>query len=102
MIAQFGNLDDSSYVADAKGTYSIYVGEGLTFGVNKGDQVFETRCYDKSIRTLSQADLIKYLGKPDFDADSTTQTIIGYKVNGDYRLEFVSNTGFTVAKRSSN
>jgi|GEM_PF-2151873 len=88
----YGNPDKQEYISSAKGTYSTFSSKALTFAFNKGMQIFETRSFDSRLQALSRSDIENVLGKAPYVAaisGTETQTVLGYTMNSDYKLEFV-------------
>lgn len=82
-----GEPQKQDYVASAKGTYATYTNNNVTFGFNKGSQIFEIRSYN--IKTLTLEEIEGVMGKPAYDKTFNGQKIIGYVVNPSYKIEFV-------------
>jgi len=87
--AKWGKEDKSEYIASAKGTYAVYNKQNITFGFNKGSQLFEVRSYDSQLKSISLSKVKDVLGKPDHDVKSGTEEIIGYVINSDYKILMV-------------
>lgn len=86
----YGKQDTQNYVAEAKGVYYTFESKSLAFGFNKGDQIFEVRSFDKSLKELNLQDIISYFGEPQYEFISDlNEKIIGYVVNEDFKLLFV-------------
>lgn len=86
----WGNGENSGYVAAAKGTYVTYPKQGFVFGFNKGDQIFEVRTFDGQLqKVLTLSKIEKYFGKPNYNAKTAKEEIVGYAVNPDFKLLFV-------------
>lgn len=89
VVKELGNPDKQNYVTSAKGIYSTYKNKNLVFGSNKGAQIFEVRSNDSKITILTLSSIQNILGSPDYNNVYGNQHIIGYKVNDNYKLEFV-------------
>jgi len=87
--AKWGKEDKSEYIASAKGTYAVYNKQNITFGFNKGSQLFEVRSYDSQLKSISLSKVKDVLGKPDHDVKSGTEEIIGYVINSDFKILMV-------------
>ncbi len=85
----WGKADTTDYVAAAKGSYATYASRGITFGFNKGEQIFEVRSSGKQVKQISLSQIEKALGTPTYHLDNQTEKIIGYVASSDYKLEFV-------------
>ncbi|MEG6567864.1 YjgB family protein [Thermoanaerobacterium saccharolyticum] len=88
----YGNPDKQEYISSAKGTYTTFTSKELVFGFNKGMQVFETRSFDPRLQAISRSDIEDVLGKAPYKATisgTPSQTVLGYTMNSDYKLEFV-------------
>lgn len=85
----WGKPDSEAYVEDAKGTYSDYKDRKVTFGWNKGLQIFEVRSFDDRLKEISYKELSDYFGKPDYNNDYNNEIITGYVVNDELKLLFV-------------
>ncbi|WP_434654649.1 YjgB family protein [Thermoanaerobacterium thermosaccharolyticum] len=88
----YGNPDKQDYISSAKGIYTTFSSKGLVFGFNKGMQIFETRSFDPRLQVISRSDIENVLGKAPYVAaisGTETQTVLGYTMNSDYKLEFV-------------
>ncbi len=89
VMDDLGEADSSSYVASAKGTYYTYGKEKLVFGVNKGEQIFEIRCYDARLSKIKLSDVTGYFGEPDHLTRTKTELFISYKLTKDLNVKFV-------------
>ena len=86
----YGKEDTSNYIAEAKGLYYTFESKNLAFGCNKGDQIFEVRSFDKSLKDLNLEDIISYFGEPQYEVKTElNERIIGYEINYDFKLLFV-------------
>lgn len=90
VIDIYGQATNHNYVHDAKGVYYTYKENSMTFGCNKGEQIFEIRSYDDKLKNLSLSDINEYFGMPDYEnKTSKGEKVIGYKVSDLYKLLFV-------------
>jgi beta-N-acetylhexosaminidase len=88
----WGKEDKCDYVDTAKGTYCTYSKKNVVVAYNKGQQLFEIRSYDPSLKTLTKEDIKKYFGSPKSDVKtSNKEEIISYTV-GTHTLKFVFST----------
>ncbi|MDZ5255388.1 YjgB family protein [Clostridium sp. LIBA-8841] len=93
VTSKLGEPSSEDYVAEAKGTYFNFDSYNLSFGCNKGDQIFEIRSLDKNLNNLDLNDVEKLFGKPDYDVTTKSkEKIIGYKITKDFKILFVFNT----------
>ncbi|MGG1680189.1 beta-N-acetylhexosaminidase [Neobacillus sp. NRS-1170] len=89
----WGNEDKREYIAAAKGTYSTYSKYHVVVAYNKGQQLFEIRSFDPSLKALTIADVKNYFGSPKTDVKtSNKEEIISYTI-GTNTLKFVFPTG---------
>nr|WP_319487362.1 YjgB family protein [uncultured Caproiciproducens sp.] len=86
---KWGKEDKSEYIAAAKGTYATYAKKGVAFGFNKGSQIFEVRSFDSQIQAITLSKAQEIFGKPDHDAASGSERIIGYVVSKEYKILMV-------------
>ncbi|WP_242833886.1 M56 family metallopeptidase [Desulfosporosinus sp. OT] len=84
-----GKADTTEYVAAAKGRYATYSSHKLVFGINKGEQIFETRSYDNQLRNVSLGNVKAVLGTPAYDTKYNGQEIIGYTAGPQFKIEMV-------------
>lgn len=85
----WGSADKTDYVAAAGGSYYTYTNHNVVFGVNKGDQIFEVRSFDSSLKSISLTEAKKVLGAPAHDVKSNGQEIIGYTASSEFKVEMV-------------
>ncbi|MGL5352271.1 MAG: YjgB family protein [Clostridium sp.] len=90
----WGEEDKIDEVVAAKGNYSTYSSKDIVFGWNKGEEIFEIRSYLKDNKVLNLRDIKNVLGNPDYDVvTNINERIVGYKLNDNFKLEFVLNNG---------
>jgi hypothetical protein len=87
--AKWGEPDQQTYIAAAKGTYATYLKHNAAFGFNKGSQIFDVRTYDNSIKDLTQAEIEAVLGTPENIHNYATQDMLVYQVGEKYQLLFI-------------
>ena len=92
VISVLDQPDKTAYVAAAKGTYSDFVKQNVTFGFNKGSQIFEARSFDPSLGKITLSKAMEVLGKPDYIKDISGEKVIGFITTKDYRLLLVFKT----------
>lgn len=90
---KLGYAKEQQYIAEAKGEYSSYPLNKLSFGFNKGCQIFEIRSFDDSFKTISLKTLKECFGEPDHLTVTKNEHIVGYKVNDEFKLLFVFKNG---------
>lgn len=86
----WGKPDQTDWVASADGIYATYSKHDITFGFNKGGQIFEVRSFARSSfsgLTLTKAEQV--LGSPAYNATVFGQKIIGYTAGPEFKLELV-------------
>lgn len=86
---KWGKADTSDYVSAAKGTYDMYSKYNVTFGYNKGAQIFEVRSFDKELSKITMSAVKKEYGSPGYDYKSKTEVVLGYKVTDQFKILFV-------------
>ncbi len=87
--AKWGDPDQQTYIAAAKGTYATYAKHNAAFGFNKGSQIFDVRTYDNSIKDLTQSEIKVVLGAPENIHNYDTQDMLVYKAGEKYQLLFI-------------
>ncbi|WP_368239980.1 YjgB family protein [Clostridium perfringens] len=93
VIDKLGKPSSENYVAEAKGNYFNFDSNNLSFGCNKGDQIFEIRSLNKDLKTLDLNNVENFFGKPDYNVTTKSkEKIIGYKITKDFKILFVFNT----------
>ncbi|ELC8416901.1 YjgB family protein [Clostridium perfringens] len=93
VIDKLGKPSSENYVAEAKGNYFNFDSYNLSFGCNKGDQIFEIRSLNKDLKSLDLNNVENFFGKPDYNVTTKSkEKIIGYKITKDFKILFVFNT----------
>ncbi|WP_124040848.1 YjgB family protein [Clostridium perfringens] len=93
VINKLGKPSSENYVAEAKGNYFNFDSYNLSFGCNKGDQIFEIRSLNKDLKSLDLNNVENFFGKPDYNVTTKSkEKIIGYKITKDFKILFVFNT----------
>lgn len=82
------------WFSELKGIYIGYNEPQVSFGYNKGSQIFEIKRVDDAVSELTKGQVEAYFGKPDHSVENTDGSSIGYMVSKDYRLIF--NFGMAV------
>lgn len=95
---KLGTSDKTEWVASAKGNYSTFSKHNLVFGSNKGDQIFEARSFDPSLKNLTLLEIKSTYGTPAHDVKTNGEEIIGYTAGNEYKLLFV----FSVPTKSNS
>lgn len=89
VFKEWQQADKSVYVAAAKGTYATYGYHNVVFGYNKGLQVFEVRSYDSRLKNISLTKVKQVFGTPAYDSKTSSEEIIGYKADTEFKIEMV-------------
>ncbi|MCX0411617.1 YjgB family protein [Clostridium perfringens] len=93
VINKLGKPSSENYVAEAKGNYFNFDSYNLSFGCNKGDQIFEIRSLNKDLKSLDLNNVENFFGKPDYNVTTKSkEKIIGYKITKDFKILFVFDT----------
>lgn len=93
IISELGTPSNKNYVAAAKGEYFTFENYNLSFGCNKGNEIFEIRSLDESLYNLNINIVENFFGKPSYNVKTkSNETIIGYKINTNFKLLFVFDT----------
>lgn len=85
----WGKPKSMDWVAAARGYYATYPGRDIVFGFNKGSQIFEVRSFAQQIQKLSLSEVQEFFGVPPYNVKVNGELIIGYKINEEFKLEFV-------------
>lgn len=102
VINKLGNPSSKNYVADAKGEYFNFNSYNLSFGVNKGDVIFEIRSLNKTLNNLDLKDIENFFGKPNYSVRTKLkETIIGYVLKDNIKILFVFDTQTSKLKHYS-
>jgi len=86
---KWGKPDKTDWIPAAKGNYATYSKRKVTFGYNKGSQIFEVRSFDDKLKSLSISKIKKVYGTPAYDIKTKSEEIIGYVANKEFKLLFV-------------
>lgn len=78
--------------------YVTYSSRNLSFGVNKGDQIYDVRSYDPTLQELRLWEVKKVLGKPDDIKSYQKQAIYIYQVTKEIQLKWIFNYSDQKAK----
>ncbi|BCU82352.1 hypothetical protein JIR001_21350 [Polycladomyces abyssicola] len=78
--------------------YVTYPGGNLSFGVNKGEQIYDVRSFDPSLQGLRLWEVKKVLGKPDDTKTYQKQAIYIYQVTKEIQLKWVFSSSDPKAK----
>ncbi|MEH7109609.1 beta-N-acetylhexosaminidase [Bacillus sp. JJ1764] len=85
----WGREDSSSYIPSLKGTYSTYTKKNIVVAYSQGQQLFEIRSYNPTIKNLSIEDVKNYFGNPTTDIiTGSNEEIVSYNINAN-TLKFV-------------
>ncbi|MBE7096868.1 YjgB family protein [Bacillus cereus] len=71
------------------GMYATFTNENVSFGFNKGSQVFDVRSYHAELKSITLQEIEKALGKPASVKVNGEDKIYVYKVNNQFELKFI-------------
>lgn len=71
------------------GIYATFTNENVSFGFNKGSQVFDVRSYHAELKSITLQDIEKALGKPASIKVNGEDKIYVYRVNNQFELKFI-------------
>lgn len=71
------------------GMYATYTNKNVSFGFNKGSQVFDVRSYHAELKSITLQEIEKALGKPTSVKGNGEDKIYVYKVNNQFELKFI-------------
>lgn len=71
------------------GMYATFTNKNVSFGFNKGSQVFDVRSYHAELKSITLQDIEKALGKPTSVKVNGEDKIYVYKVNNQFELKFI-------------
>ncbi|MED2793564.1 YjgB family protein [Bacillus wiedmannii] len=71
------------------GMYATFTNENVSFGFNKGSQVFDVRSYHAELKLITLQEIEKALGKPNSVKVNGEDKIYVYKVNNQFELKFI-------------
>ncbi|CAM4285599.1 YjgB family protein [Bacillus wiedmannii] len=71
------------------GMYATFTNKNVSFGFNKGSQVFDVRSYHAELKSITLQDIEKALGKPTSVKVNGGDKIYVYKVNNQFELKFI-------------
>ncbi|WP_342714708.1 YjgB family protein [Bacillus paramycoides] len=71
------------------GMYATFTNKNVSFGFNKGSQVFDVRSYHAELKSITLQDIEKALGKPTSVKINGEDKIYVYKVNNQFELKFI-------------
>lgn len=86
---QWGKPDQSNYIGAAKGTYVTYLKHNVAFGFNKGEQIFDVRSFDNSVKKITLSQVKAVLGAPANTHHYATQDMLVYPAGSKYQLLFI-------------
>ncbi|UXZ08980.1 DUF4309 domain-containing protein [Clostridium perfringens] len=94
VINKLGKPSSENYVAEAKGNYFNFDSYNLSFGCNKGDQIFEIRSLNKDLKSLDLNNVENFFLESLITMLQLNQKkkIIGYKITKDFKILFVFDT----------
>ncbi|ATI53145.1 YjgB family protein [Bacillus cereus group sp. BfR-BA-01445] len=71
------------------GMYATFINRNVSFGFNKGSQVFDVRSYHAALKSITFQEIEKALGKPAAVKVNGEDKIYVYKVNNQFELKFI-------------
>ena len=71
------------------GMYATFTNKNVSFGFNKGSQVFDVRSYHAELKSITLQEIEKALGKPASVKVNGEDKIYVYKVNNQFELKFI-------------
>ncbi|MGW8448118.1 YjgB family protein [Bacillus wiedmannii] len=71
------------------GMYATFTNKNVSFGFNKGSQVFDVRSYHAELKLITLQEIEKALGKPASVKVNGEDKIYVYKVNNQFELKFI-------------
>ncbi|PEQ47535.1 YjgB family protein [Bacillus cereus] len=71
------------------GMYATFTSKNVSFGFNKGSQVFDVRSYHAELKLITLQGIEKALGKPNSVKVNGEDKIYVYKVNNQFKLKFI-------------
>ncbi|PQZ57814.1 MULTISPECIES: YjgB family protein [Bacillus] len=71
------------------GMYATFTNKNVSFGFNKGSQVFDVRSYHSELKVITLQEVEKALGKPASVKVNGNDKIYIYKVNNQFELKFI-------------
>ncbi len=71
------------------GMYATFTNKNVSFGFNKGSQVFDVRSYHEELKSITLQEIEKALGKPASVKVNGEDKIYVYKVNNQFELKFI-------------
>ncbi|HDR7255445.1 TPA: YjgB family protein [Bacillus pacificus] len=71
------------------GMYATFTNKNVSFGFNKGSQVFDVRSYHAELKSITLQEIEKALGKPTSVKGNGEDKIYVYKVNNQFELKFI-------------
>jgi len=86
---KWGEPDQEEYIAAAKGRYATYSKHNAAFGVNKGEQIFDVRSFDNSLKDIKMSNVKEILGTPANTHNYDTEDMLVYKAGEKYQLLFI-------------
>ncbi|MGN5651917.1 YjgB family protein [Bacillus sp. Brlt_9] len=71
------------------GMYATFTNKNVSFGFNKGSQVFDVRSYHAELKSITLQDIEKALGKAASVKVNGEDKLYIYKVNNQFELKFI-------------
>jgi|GEM_PF-575883 len=86
VIQAWGDPASSVYDFKAKGTYDDFPSHAISYGFNKGMQIYEAVSYAEGLSAVTKDKALEIFGLPAFEALSQGREILGYQAGADYKL----------------
>ncbi|MBH0346079.1 hypothetical protein BK731_15195 [Bacillus thuringiensis serovar muju] len=83
----WGKADKMEQAGNAM--YATFTNKNVSFGFNKGSQVFDVRSYHAELKSITLQEIEKALGKPTSVKGNGEDKIYVYKVNNQFELKFI-------------
>ncbi|MBP2000563.1 hypothetical protein J2Z69_001594 [Paenibacillus shirakamiensis] len=75
--------------AAGKGRYATYTKRGISFGINKGEAIFDVRSYRENLRKITLSSVVDTMGKEMFQTTAPGQIILNYPAGDNFLLKFI-------------
>lgn len=85
--AAWGQPDQENPAGD--GIYATYSDRAVTFGYNKGNQIYDVRSYDKDLQLITLSQVKSKMGQATTDNIVQQEEILTYELNEQFQLKFI-------------